>query len=273
MGKLAPRSADILSAAPCEGDTPTCRYRSGKWSLPAWIGSFPGAEIPQTCAFAFLAMSIASSAFAQSPPAPAAGAPAPKAQPPIKETPAADAARSAATPVPVPSRYATEDLKAYIEGIASQLAIASRASDPFGQLQDPNAKPVVKPTVAKTVRRVTAEPPASLSDIVSKIEITTIMPRDKRFLVGSRNIGQGDKIPITFRNKQIHTEVTEVSSRRIVFRNVDTGEIGIRQLNLLPSGMTPGTRNITAPGMVPANPNTPLEVDVPPPSTVAPTNP
>ena len=189
--------------------------------------------------------------------------------------PAATAAATAAakTNAPTPSRYASLDLDGYIEALANQLAIRSRASDPFGQLQDPNAKPVIKPTVNKPIHRLTVEPPVSLSDIVGRIEITTIMPRDKRFLVGSRSIGQGDKFPLIFRNKQIHTEVTEVSSRKIVFRNIDTGEIGVRQLNILPHGMTPGTRQISAPGMVPANPNNALEIDSPSPSPAAVINP
>lgn len=188
--------------------------------------------------------------------------------------PAAPAGLVPTTPAtataPTPSRYAGKELKSYVEALTNQLAIRNRATDPFGQLQDPNAKPVVKPTAAKVTRRPTAEPPASLSDIVGRIEITTIMPKDKRFLVGSRSIGQGDKLPLSFRNKQIRTEVTEVSSRKIVFRNLDTGEIGVRQLNLLPAGMTPGTRGISAPGMVPANPNTALEIDSSTPSTLSP---
>ncbi|KAB2640430.1 MAG: hypothetical protein DVB25_03985 [Verrucomicrobia bacterium] len=174
----------------------------------------------------------------------------------------ATAAAKAATPIP--SRYVGSDLKTYVEALAKQLAIYERASDPFGQLQDPNAKPVAKTSATKTIRRLSAEPPASLTDIIGRIEITTIMPKDKRFLVGSRSVGEGDKLPLIFHNKPIHTQVTEVSSRKIVFRNLDTGELGVRQLNVLPPGMTPGTRNITAPGMVPANPNSPLEIDSPP---------
>jgi len=176
---------------------------------------------------------------------------------------------TAAAPTPIPSRYVGNDVKTYVEALANELAMHERASDPFGQLQDPNAKPVAKPTVAKTLRRPTAEPTASLTDIIARIEITTIMPKDKRFLVGSRSIGQGDKLPLNFRNKQIHTQVTEVSSRKIVFRNLDTGELGIRQLNVLPPGVTPGTRNITAPGMVQFSPNSALEIDSAPPLSTA----
>lgn len=187
--------------------------------------------------------------------------------------PVAAAAAAAKANAPTPSRYASMDLKAYVEALAKQLAMCDRATDPFGQLQDPNAKPVIKPTATKAPRRFTPEPPASLSDIVGRIEITTIMPRDKRFLVGSRSFGQGDRIPLNFRNKQIHTEVTEVNSRKIVFRNVDTGELGVRLLNLLPQGMTPGTRNLGTPGMVPASPNSALEIEAAPPSAATTTVP
>lgn len=184
-------------------------------------------------------------------------------QPPAPAVPPAKAAAPAAKAVePTPSRYAGKDIKAYVEALASQLAMRGRAIDPFGQPQDPNAKPVIKPTVAKATRRPTAEPPVALSDIVGKIEITTIMPKDKRFYVGGRSIGQGDKVPITFRNKQIKTEVTEVSARRIVFRNLDTGETGIRQLDMLPPGIFRGTLS-TPGGIAPSQANAPLEIDSP----------
>ncbi|MEI7953738.1 MAG: hypothetical protein WCJ66_01095 [Verrucomicrobiota bacterium] len=174
---------------------------------------------------------------------------------------------------PVASRFIGTDLKSYVAAISSQLAMRERSSDPFGQLQDPNAQPVAKPIGAKTIRRTTVEPSATLTDIVARIEITTIMPRDKRFLVGNRSIGQGDILPLNFHNKQIRTQVTEVSSRKIVFRNLETGELGIRQLNVLPLGMTPGTHNISPPGMVHANPNNALEINSPPPLSPATANP
>ena len=181
--------------------------------------------------------------------------PAPAAPPAKVATPAEKAAES------TPSRYAGKDINAYVDSLASRLAMRERASDPFGQPQDPDAKPLVKPTVAKATRRPAAEPPVTLSDIVSRIEITTIMPKDKRFYVGGRSIGQGDKVPITFRNKQIKTEVTEVSARRIVFRNLDTGETGIRQLDMLPPGILWGT--LRTPGIAPTQANAPLEIDSP----------
>ena len=52
-----------------------------------------------------------------------------------------------------------------------------------------------------------------------------------------------------------------MTSRQIEFRSLDNGEVASLKLNLLPVGMTPGTKSITAPGMVPDRPNAPLEIE------------
>ena len=184
------------------------------------------------------------------------------AQPPAapNNTPAPATPDAATTP----SRYAGADPTSYSAALSKRMAILSRARDPFGQPQDPDAKPVVRPTLAKTTRRsFKAEPPAPLSEIVSQIKVTTVMPKARRFLVHDRALGVGDKIPINYRNKQILTQITEVSAARIVFQNTETDEIGILKLDMLPSGMTKGTASITAPGMSPTDPGAPLEVGSP----------
>ena len=229
----------------------------------------PRSLTSHACSLLLLGLLLASCVSAQSEPPSNTNAPAPKTQPPQKaraQVPATPPAPSVTLPAkaPTPSRYIGNELKSYVETLANQLAMRERTLDPFGQVQDPNAKPVAKPTLTKSIRRITAEPPASLTDIVGRIEISTVMPKDKRFLVGSRSIGQGDKLPLSFHNKQIHVQVTEVSSRNIIFRNLDTGELGVRQLNILPSGMTQGTHSITASSMVHSNPSSALEIDPPP---------
>jgi hypothetical protein len=180
---------------------------------------------------------------------------------PVPAQPSSHGDKAAASAT-MPSRYAGEDTKAYAAELAKALSTSNRSLDPFCQPQDPDAKPVVKAVIAKTPRRTTtAEPPAALSEIVGQIKVTTIMPKDKRFLVGDRSLGIGDKVPLNYKNKTIHTEITEVSAVRIVFRNTENGELGILKLNLLPAGMTRGTKGITAPGISPADPNAPLEID------------
>jgi len=161
----------------------------------------------------------------------------------------------------VPSRYAGADPKAYTVALAKRLAIGTRTTDAFGQPQDPDARPIVKPTLAKSNRRFTTQPAMPLSEIVSQIKVTTIMPKERRFLVGDRAFGVGDKIPLSYRNKQIRTQITFVSAAQIVFKNVETGEIGTLKLDGMPGGITRSTGAITAKGMTPANADAPLEID------------
>lgn len=160
-----------------------------------------------------------------------------------------------------PSRYVGTDLEAYIVSFAAVFPMSKRETDPFGRMQDPDAKPqIIKPVVSKTEKRV-PEAITPFADIISRIEVTTIMPGEKRFLVGNRSISENDEIPLHFRGRQIKALVAEVSSRRIVFKNTESGETGVRELNLLPVGMTPGNKQIMAPGMVPLDSNAPLNLD------------
>jgi hypothetical protein len=206
----------------------------------------------------FLCLMHALPAGAQS-----AGNPETDAAAPAAEPAAEPAAKPPVKPGPVdtsPSRYVAENLDYYVASFAAIFPMGKRETDPFGKLQDPDAKPIVKPVITKTEQRV-PDAATPFADIINRIEVTTIMPGEKRFLVGNRSIRENDQIPLNFRGRQVKVMVTEVSSRKIVFKNMDSGEIGTRELNLLPAGMTPGNKQIMAPGMVPANPDAPLNLD------------
>lgn len=153
------------------------------------------------------------------------------------------------------------ELRSYVDSIASEFLIRKRSTDPFGQLQDADAKPIAKATTPGGVKRSSPIQATPFADIVKMIVVTTIMPGEKRFLIGTRSVKQGDQLPLTFRGRPIRVQVTEVTSRQIGFRNLDSGEIVSRKLDLLPPGMTPGNKGITAPGMVPDRPNAPIELE------------
>lgn len=179
----------------------------------------------------------------------------------------AAAAKAAAAPaatdpfIMTPSRRVTpEDLTKYVQTIGLALSIRGRETDPFGQLQDPDAKPIIKPTIASP-KRVAPMQATPFSDIVSLIRVTTIMPGERSFLIGNRSVKQGDRIPLAFRGKSISVEVESVSSNRIRFRKLDNNETADLTLNMLPPGMKPGQDGIRAPGMVPDNPNAPIDLD------------
>lgn len=152
-------------------------------------------------------------------------------------------------------------LAPYIDAASSTFSIRRRARDPFGHSQDPDAKPVAQTSTAKTARRAAPILATPFSEIVQLITITTIMPGEKRFLIGTRSISQGDQIAITFRGRHIPVEITEVTARQIGFRNRETAETAMRRLDLLPPGMTPGNQEITNPAIQPYLPNAPINLE------------
>lgn len=162
-----------------------------------------------------------------------------------------------------PSRYITpEDLQTYLQTVSLTFTIKKRATDPFGQQQNPDAKPIIKSTTPTTRKTTLPSQITPFADIVRRINVTTVMPKDRRFLVGDRSFKQGDRFPMKFRSgRDINVEITSVNSREISFRNLDNGESASLKLTLMPPGMTSGNGQITAPGMVRDNANSPLDID------------
>lgn len=218
-----------------------------------------------TCA----AVVFHTAAMAQDKESPEPAAPAEEARqpaatdPPSEADPKAKPSPNALHNAPLrPSRYVSEnDLPAYVQALTEVFSISRRVTDPFGQLQDPNAKPIVKPTPTATTRRVVAIQPTSFPDIVSRIKVNTVMPGQKQFLIGNRTITQGDEIPLNFRGRAIMVRVTKVNSRAIEFHNIESGETAKISLSLLPDGMKAGRGDARPPGMIPETPNAPIDID------------
>lgn len=188
------------------------------------------------------------------------------AQPGISPSPAGQAPvkDAAATPADAvkPARFvATDDLDPYLKSMVSRFQAMSREKDPFGQYQDPDAKPVV-PVTPQGIARRAAVKATPLSEIVSRLDVTTIMPGERSFLIGTRKVRVGQQLPLVWRGKPLRVQVTEVSSTRIAFRDLESGETGARTMDILPVGMSIGNglKEITAPGMVPDRPDAPIEV-------------
>lgn len=161
-----------------------------------------------------------------------------------------------------PSRYVNEvDQKPYVASLSSLFSMKTRTIDPFGQYQDPDAKPITKPKLQKRTRRAAPTRVTPFADIIDRIKITTIMPGQRRFLVGTRSFKEGDRFPLNFRDRVIKVEVAKVTARQVDFRSLEDGETAALTLKLLPVGMTPGNGKITAPGMVRDTPNSPLEIE------------
>lgn len=185
---------------------------------------------------------------------------APKAAKPPKPAPEKEGKPSTT----LPSRYVgAAEQEAYLATLSSVFLSAKREKDPFGHYQDPDAKPVPKVTVAKVSSRVAPAKATPLSEIIQLLTISTIMPGEKSFLVGTRLVKQGEELSLVWRGKQLRVQVTDVTSRQIGFKNMETNETGTRQLDMLPPGMRAGNGNegIRAPGMIPDRPNAPIELE------------
>jgi hypothetical protein len=161
---------------------------------------------------------------------------------------------------PNQSRYAGADLDAYISPRAAAFAILNRETDPFGHPQDPDAKPVERAPVVAAAAQAVEEVRIPFAEIIRQVTISAVMPAQKQFLVGTRAISESDRFPIRFKGKDIDVEVTEVTSRQVTFRNLETDETASSVLDLLPEGMSKGGGRMTPPGMTSTSPTAPLQV-------------
>ena len=181
--------------------------------------------------------------------------------PPASPNPQAAPPVDAVEPGPVdarPSRFVGEEIADYTRSVAAVFAIRGRPIDPFGQFQDPDAKPAEKPVIQRTAQRAAPEVVVAFADMLRNLEITTIMPGERRFLVGNGWHKRGDILNLSYRGKNLRVQIVEVTARRILFRNLDTGETATRELDLLPAGMSTGQGGLRAPGMVPSGANAPI---------------
>lgn len=162
------------------------------------------------------------------------------------------------------SRNVSElDRPAYLKAISESFAIRAQIMDPFCIYQDPNARPVVKVSLPGTRTRTPVKI-TPFADIVKRLKVTAVMPRENAFLVGTRSIRVNDTLPIKYREntyeRTYKVEVVEVTSSRIKFKNIENGETGDLELDVLPPGMTRGLDQLTFPGIAPGQ-NDPLSID------------
>lgn len=148
----------------------------------------------------------------------------------------------------------------YLAKMRAILAMNGRTQDPFGQYQDPNAKPV-EPAPTTNVRRFTSAKPTSFTEIIGRIKVSTIMPSEDRFLVGSKSFKRGDRFDITHKGRSTKVEVVAVEALKIEFKNIASGEIASLKINLLPPGMQQGSDGISTPGMTADKKDNGIDVD------------
>ncbi len=173
----------------------------------------------------------------------------------------ADAAHQA-TPT-TPSRLVSDsELEHYVRQITGMLPIMERARDPFGVVQDPDAEPEVVPVEDDEPAPFTpASPAIPLSEVVSRMEITTVMPGEGRFLVGTRSFHVGNVFPVNYRGRTYRLRVEDVTMERIRFRNTETDESAEHSLNPIPDGMRAANGQTEIPGLIPSGRDAPIDLD------------
>lgn len=171
----------------------------------------------------------------------------------------------AAEPVDdTPSRFAGKDITSYTLARKAVFSMRDREIDPFGLHQDPTVKPPEKKVPNRLPqKRLAALPPTPLEDIVKLIRVTTIMPGEKKFLVGVREFSESDEFPLVFQGKKMRMKVAEVSPERIVFMNLDNGESAALSTGMLPPGMVAGAEAIRPAGLVSPVDQLPLNLGSP----------
>jgi hypothetical protein len=186
---------------------------------------------------------------------------------PAAKKSAGEGEKEAPAPVPVddqPSRFAGKDIDTYTRARAAVFSMAKRDTDPFGLNQDPSVKPPPKKVTDRLPeKRLAALPPTPLGEIVKLIRVTTIMPGEKKFLVGVRTFSEGDDFSLLFQGKRMRMKVTEVSANRIEFTNLDNSEKATLETGMLPPGMISGKGTMRPAGMVSPIDDLPLDLGSP----------
>jgi len=162
---------------------------------------------------------------------------------------------------PLESRLISDsELEEYIEKLAGSLPMAKQERDPFGAMQDPDAVPTT-PLIEMPDTIVMPEFTTPFEDVVRMINVSTIMPADNRFLIGTRSFGINDVVTFNYQGQSIRARVEAVTSREIRFRNVDSDDVATRTLEIMPAGMSAGGGSRNIPGLIPTGPNVPIDLD------------
>lgn len=180
-------------------------------------------------------------------------------QPADAQEPAVSSAETGINPLE--SRLISDsEIDEYLNKISAMLTMTTRERDPFGSLQDPDAVPKI-PLIAMPDMPDMPATTTPFEDVVRLINVTTVMPADRKFLIADRQFSVGDVLTINFRGQPVRAKVEEVSSRRIRFRNVETNTVADRTLEILPAGMSSGGSRQSIPGLIPTGPNVPIDLE------------
>jgi|GEM_PF-668210 len=162
-----------------------------------------------------------------------------------------------------PTRLIAGDVEAHLVGLRSRLAINGKERGPFGLFQEPGKEP--KQPILTPSKRPEKQAEIPFAAVINALRISTVIPDEKKFMVGARLLRVGQSLPLKVGGKTIRVEVVSVRIDEIVFRNLATNEEAVKRLDLLPEGVGRGSGSIVVPGMTPIGgrgEEAPLEMDL-----------
>ena len=113
---------------------------------------------------------------------------------------------------------------------ARKLAARVRNLDPFGAPTFPreDVVPVLEGKPERETPRVT------LNQALQTLRINGVSTGRKEFLIGGRNVFEGDVIELLFKGEVFEAQVLEVGYAELRFRDLIRGETGVLPHNLVP---------------------------------------
>ena len=130
-----------------------------------------------------------------------------------------------------PARFLADTADDRIAELKRRLSIAGRERGPFGLYQNPGKAPVI----SRSSREI---PKTSFRDFIKDIRISLINSREREFLVGARLFRLGQVFPIVRGGEKISVRVEAVGRSRVTFKNLQSGEIAVSRLDILPDGVS-----------------------------------
>lgn len=145
-----------------------------------------------------------------------------------------------------------------VELRAQKLSSRMRTLDPFSVSTFPREDdvPVVDEDASRPTVRIT------LNQALQTLKLNGVNLSQKEFLIGGRNVYEGDVIELSFRNELFQALVVEVNATEIVFRDLQRGDVGIMPHNMMPQLQLEPMRKVTSSlesRWTPMEPATPLK--------------
>lgn len=117
-----------------------------------------------------------------------------------------------------------------IEANAQKLSSRVRTLDPFAVSTFPREEDIAvedenenRPTVRLT-----------LNQALQTLKLNGVNVTQKEFLIGGRNVFEGDVIELSYKNEIFQALCVEVNATEIVFRDLQRGDVGIMPHNMVP---------------------------------------